>query len=163
MEEVFNVKAWTFMCREQNSERTSFNYITWSSDQKHSVDWDPGIVFIETRQSVATEKTYGLRSTNRLHILIWSYCLLVNLWHRYCLFDVQRVVHCPHRKAVRCSFLMIIKAAINAPRINLIGYVSCLKWQKSSVQKPGLVCAVSRTQKEQVLTISLDHQTKSIR
>ena len=101
---------------------------------------------VETRQSIATEKAYGLRSKKSLDILIGSYCLLVKSWHWYCLIYVQRVVECPHSKTVRCSFLVIFKAAINPPRINLIGYVSCLKWQKASMQKPGLLCAVSRTQ-----------------
>ena len=43
-------------------------------------------------------------------------------------------------KTVRCSFSWLIKAATNAPRINLIGYVCCLKWQKSSVQYWTFVC-----------------------
>ena len=44
-----------------------------------------------------------------------------------------------HKKCQPCNSdkfpLNIFKVGINAPRINLIGCVSCLEWQKSSVQK----------------------------
>ena len=54
-------------------------------------------------------------------------------------------VHC----WISSSVLVIIRAAIKAPRMNLIGYVSCLKWQKSSVQKLRVLRVMTRTQKGQ--------------
>ena len=39
----------------------------------------------------------------------------------------------------------------------------CLEWQKYSVQNLVLLYGMSRTQKEQVSTIQLDHQTTILR
>ena len=49
------------MCHVKNS---NFDYNTWSSDQKHLVDSNPGFGFIETSQSIATEKAYSLNESS---------------------------------------------------------------------------------------------------
>ena len=69
------VNIWTILCLETSSVNKGLIIPIRSSDQKLSVDWDPGFVFIETHQLVPTKKTCNLQSTPDTYVLRWSYRL----------------------------------------------------------------------------------------
>ena len=67
------------MCHFKNP---NFDNTTWSSDQNHSVDNNSGFDFIETRQSIATEKAYRLTSSNIHYILVCTKISILTIWIR---------------------------------------------------------------------------------
>ena len=79
------------------------------------------------------------------------------------LIAVQRVIHCPHMQdRTMLVFLSVIKTAINAPRIDLIGRVSCLKYSHTKVFSAKAWTSMCRNIIEvQVLTSPHDHQITS--